>query len=316
MKVMWQWTIVFLLFGCNASDLETEESTSSVQSATSGDASNAIAPDDETSSSPEKKESAMDEEALTANEPVAVGGAFLQCSYQDNQNQDAANMLIDCGLQGATGTPGSLEAEFFKQDLSGNVYRLAVVDQDIESYRWVVSEMSTTMAWKTIVAKLAIDGGEPVTFTTEIEDSLQLNLVEAYWLGGEPNNMTDADPAGENCVEFVNQIGQDSHISFTMLPSGPLGRMNDQVCSVSHDFLCRRTVATVEPKWLISNLTGPYSDHPMACPAGYSFGFPISEAEVAEVRSLVDEVQVDYAIWVNLQDRESESLFRLAPYAP
>jgi hypothetical protein len=176
--------------------------------------------------------------------------------------------------------------------------------------KWTLSEGAATLAYNRVEIELSASNAAPLSLTTTIAAPLAITPVLSFWLGGEPNNMLLSGPDGEDCVEFGNLAAKLDHQNRTGLVVGPYGRMNDIPCGArTSSFLCRAVSGGSVSPWLISTLKGIYSAAAEACPAGYSFGFPMSEKEVSDVSALIDGNNAIQNIWVNMNDRAEEGKF-------
>ncbi len=246
-----------------------------------------------------------DDNNQTALEPVAIGGAFLTCRYQNGQMQGSEAYRMECDVAPLTEVKVPIaSALFYKLDAQGNRSPLTVVSQDLSNLKWTVEEGLSTMSQVQVQVVLSATGYPPKALTTTVSPTLNLVQNPVFFLGGEPNSLTP----DEDCVEFVPANGKISHQNFTGLVSGPLGRMNDNNCTLSYNFLCRNNSAGAgAPKWALSANAGPFANGALACSPGYAFGYPLNAAEVREVISLVD--RLDIKIWVNMNDIVNENTF-------
>jgi hypothetical protein len=242
----------------------------------------------------------------TALEPVPIGGAYLTCRYQDGQKQASESYRMECEVAPLLEVKVPIaSALFYKVDAQGNRTALRIVTQELLSLKWVVEETAATMFLPQVQVVLSAPGRLSVALDAIVSSSMQLVQNTLYWLAGEPNNLTD----DEDCAEIVSFNGRIVHQDFTGLVSGPLGRMNDSVCTLNNNFLCRNISAGANAaKWTASPRAAPFSSGAMACAQGYAFGLPMTEAEVREVIQLVD--RLDLKLWVNLNDVASEGTFR------
>ncbi len=86
--------------------------------------------------------------------------------------------------------------------------------------------------------------------------------------------------------------------------------MNDIGCALNRAFLGRNIAAgATAPKWSVGANAGPFSGGTLACSQGYAFAFPLNDAEVKEVMSLLDIL--DIKVWVNMSDRGAEGVFAM-----
>jgi hypothetical protein len=256
---------------------------------------------------PEMEPDDADANSKTAMEPVPIGGAYLTCRYQNGQTQGSESYRMDCEVAPVkeVGVP-IVSAAFFKVDAQGNRSPLPLLSQDLLNLKWTVQESVATMGLGQVLVSLSVPGLLSTTLSTTVNSVFNLVQNSIYWLGGEPNSLNE----DEDCVEFVSANGKLSHQSFSGLTSGPLGRMNDIGCTAIHSFLCRNISAgATNPKWTASAASGPFLDGATACGQGYSFGFPLNTAEVREVMTLVDAL--DIKIWVNMSDRLVEKTFAI-----
>jgi hypothetical protein len=164
----------------------------------------------------------------------------------------------------------------------------------------------TTMAQSQVQVVLGVPGLLSATLTTNVSSTFNLVQNPRYWLGGEPNSLNEE----EDCVEFVPANGKISHQNFSGLTSGPLGRMNDIGCNTMYNALCRNISAgATAPKWVASATPVLFADAALACSQGYAFAFPLNDAEVREVISLADRLDIKF--WVNMSDRLTEGAFAI-----
>ncbi len=263
---------------------------------------------DEMPAEPEMKDE--EQAGQVAAEPVPIGGAYLTCRYQTGQTQGAENYRMDCDISPVTEVKTLIaKAEFFKLDAQGNRTPLTLLNQDLLALKWTVQETAATLPYNRVQIVLSALNAISVSLTTTIATPLTLTRSAAFWLGGEPSNTVLAN-ADEDCVEFSNAAMKISHQNTTGLVTGPLGRMNDIACSTRYNFLCRNTSAgATAAKWIVSNAEGAFADAARSCPQGYSFGLPVSEAEVREVNTMVDRTTQAMNIWVNMSDRTKENEF-------
>jgi hypothetical protein len=261
----------------------------------------------QTSSSAEIDPDADDSENKTASEPVPVGGAYLTCRYSDGQKQASESYQMECEVAPLVEVKVPIAtALFYKIDAQGNRSALNVMSQDLPNLKWIVEDKAATLSSSQVQVVLGVPGLLSVTLSSTVNGTLQLVQNPLYWLGGEPNNLT----ADEDCAEIVPLNGVVSHQEFTGLASGPLGRINDIVCSVNRNFLCRNISAGASaPKWRASPGIGPFANGATACTTGYSFSFPMSDAESREIIALVDQLNIK--LWINMSDAMSEGTFHV-----
>jgi hypothetical protein len=252
-------------------------------------------------------------ESTTASEPVSVGGAFLTCLYKNAQTQGSAAYQMDCDVGPVAEVSSTItKADFFKVDSKGARTALTTTTEDLTNLKWTLSESATTLAYNRVEIVLNASNATPVSLTTTITAPLVITPVLSFWLGGEPNNQIISGTEGEDCVEFGNLAAKVDHQNRTGLVSVSYGRMNDIPCAArTSSFLCRSQSAVSGSPWLISTVKGPYTAAVDACPAGYSFGFPMSEKEVSEVSALIDGNNAIQNIWVNMNDRAEEGKFTI-----
>jgi hypothetical protein len=253
------------------------------------------------------------ESNTVANEPVSVGGAFLTCAYKSGQTQGSASYQMDCDVGPIAEVSSSItQADFFKLDAKGGRTALAVSSEDLNALKWTILETAATLPYNRVEVVLNAMNATPVALTTTINAPLVLTPALSFWLGGEPNNLLVSNPEGEDCVEFGNLAAKTDHQNRTGFVVGPYGRMNDIACNMrSSSFLCRSLSSESEAKWKISTTKGVFLESTGACPAGYGFGFPSSESEVAEVSALIDGNPAIQNIWVNMNDRTEEGKFSI-----
>src|SRR5688572_22224671 len=61
-----------------------------------------------------------EDDSAIANEPVAIGGAFLTCSYKSSQPQGSASYTMDCEIGPTAEVTSTItQADFFKIDAKG-----------------------------------------------------------------------------------------------------------------------------------------------------------------------------------------------------
>jgi hypothetical protein len=252
-------------------------------------------------------------ESTVASEPVSVGGAFLTCLYKSGQAQGSASYMMDCDVSPLAEVSSTItQADFFKVDSKGARTALTITMEDLTNLKWTVSEAAATLAYNRVEVVLNASNATPVSLTTTIAAPLVITPVLSFWLGGEPNNQIISGTEGEDCVEFGNLAAKVDHQNRTGLSSGPYGRMNDIPCTArTSSFLCRSLSSGSASPWLISTVKGNFFAAADACPAGYSFGFPLSEKEVSEVSALIDGTSAIQNIWVNMSDRAEEGKFSI-----
>ncbi|WP_141734155.1 hypothetical protein [Oligoflexus tunisiensis] len=255
---------------------------------------------------PEEEEDANQ----TALEPIPIGGAYLTCRYQDGQMQGSETYKMDCLVTQPVEVSLLLATvQFHKVDPQGNRTPLTILSQDLLGLLWTVEEKAATVPHNRVQITLSALGALSVTLTTTITQPLALTRNPNFWLGGEPSN-TPLNGVDEDCVEYSNAAMKISHQNTTGIATGALGRMNDIACNTRYNFLCRNLSAGANAaKWMISNNEGAFTAGANACPQGYAFGIPLSEAEVREVNTLVDRNNQAMNIWVNMSDRARENEF-------
>jgi hypothetical protein len=269
---------------------------------------------------PESTEHSVDTSVLepaetysdVASEPVSVGGAFLTCAYKSGL-QGSPSYQMDCDVGPVAEVTSTInKAEFFKVDSKGARSALAISVEDLTALKWTILETASTLPYNKVEVVLSAINATPVSLTTTITAPLVITQVTAFWLGGEPNNISTLNPEGEDCVEFGNLAAKTDHQNRTGFIAGPYGRMNDIGCNgrVS-SFLCRSLDSDNATKWVLSTAKGNFQESTNACPIGYSFGFPINEKEVSEVGALIDENPAIQNIWVNMSDRMEEGKFSI-----
>jgi len=303
MRFLICWALVPVLFACNPGGKVLEG-----RNATSETASTAPAVD----TSVLETEVSYSETQATADEPVSVGGAFLTCGYNAAQPQGSASYQMGCDVGPLTEVKSTIvKADFFKLDAKGLRTSLSVIEEDLETLTWTIQEGSSTLSYDRVEVVLSAIGSTPTSLTTTIKSPLILTQVIAFWLGGEPNNLTLGNPEGEDCVEFGNLATKIDHQNRTGLVVGAYGRMNDIGCGArSSNFLCRKLDSSSNAaKWVLSTSTGTFLESAGVCPLGYAFGFPFNEAEVTEVSALIDGNSAIQNIWVNMNDRTEEGKF-------
>lgn len=246
----------------------------------------------------------------TISEPVSIGGAFLTCAHDSLQAQNkSTDWMLTCKMSDVDFKSSKVSASFMKIDAFGKGLPLKVISQSLNplGMTWVLSDGPDTMFINKLEASIGINGNTPLNFGTEVEKPISLTLNRNYWLANEPNN----NLGEEDCVEFVNQAERVKHTEFYNLPQPPLGRLNDQNCSKSQRFLCRRIDSSLPTKWMISPSSESYDEYALACPAGYKFSLPMNDAEVAEVAALVDVENQPYMLWVAMTDIMLEGTFSI-----
>lgn len=248
-----------------------------------------------------------DGDDIAANEPIAIGGAFLSCQYQSNQEQDTLNFLMSCQLENLENIVAEeLEANFYKVDMNGDRYKLEILNQDIASFSWILIESPNTIYFPNLEAHIAINGSEPFTFkASPSKSSLSIRPSTRYWLAGEPSNINPADDAMENCAEFRNLAARNVHVEVVGTDNGPLARLNDIPCNLNRSFLCLNPLGSEQDKWLISEFSGPFNSYSQACPKPYYFGAPLSDKDYQEVIALVDLEAAYNSIWVALHNQNN-----------
>lgn len=261
--------------------------------------------DSQAQSQPQQQPDNDDVDNRTAIEPIPVGGAYLTCRFQNGQLQGSESYRLDCDVAPAADVKASIaSAAFYKVDAKGVQTPLTIVSQDLVALKWTLQDSMSTITQLQVKSVLNAPGKLATALTTTVSPTMNLVQNPNYFLGGEPNSLTP----DEDCIEFVPASGKTSHQNFTGLVSGPLGRMNDNVCTLSSSFLCRNVSAgPAAAKWVLSAAPGAFADGALACGAGYVFGFPLSAAEVREVIAIVD--RLDTKIWVNMNDRDVENTF-------
>jgi hypothetical protein len=253
----------------------------------------------------------MEEEKMpVALEPIPIGGAYLTCRYPPGQTQGSETYRMGCEVAPAIEVNALVAtASFYKVDAMGNRSPLTILTQDLLGLNWTLQENAATLPYNRVQVELTALGALSVTLTTTISSPLTLTRVANFWLGGEPNN-TVLNGEDEDCVEFSNAAMKLSHQNTSGIATGDLGRMNDIACSTRYSFLCRNISAGAgAAKWVMSVFSGSFLQSAQACAAGYAFGFPLTEAEVREVSTLVDRNNRAMNIWINMSDRNKENEF-------
>ncbi len=251
-----------------------------------------------------------DEEDTMASEPVAIGGASLVCQYLPDQIQGSETYTMACHIE----KPGDItqkiaKAEFFKVDRSGTLMNITVQTQNLSLHTWTLIEKAETVSFDTIQAILHAENGTTAMLTASVT-SMSIARTAKFWLGGEPNNAVQ-NGEEEDCGEFQNLTAKQQNEATSGLTSGPLGRVNDNQCSVVQSFICKNTSATAEPKWMISRFQGSFQDYAQACPQGYKFAMPMNESETMAVSALVDQNTTAARYWLPLHDRSTEGRFNI-----
>jgi hypothetical protein len=307
--------LIAALWACNASPT-LEGTPESAEGQPRAAESRDFAPAGETAAVPVEVPVAVTEgeEESVALEPISIGGAFLTCRYPDNQRQGDTTYLMDCALTPETPIAvTSVSASFRKIDAQGQSFNLTVSSQNMAELRWVIAESTDTFFYRTVEATISVNGSAPTVFRAEINTPMTLQRVAAYWLGGEPNNEIGLNGEDEDCAEYENLAGKNNHAFVTGRTSGPLGRFNDTICSLTdRNYLCRNITDRVRPKWVVSAGQGAFASHPTACPQGYRLGMPMDENEMREVNALIDMRPGILKMWVPLTDIQKEGEFRIS----
>ncbi|SMF12322.1 hypothetical protein [Pseudobacteriovorax antillogorgiicola] len=235
----------------------------------------------------------------TINEPIPVAGAFLTCQFQGTQTQNTDSIDLSCELNDLDYQAQDVKADFYKTSADGTMLPLNLVSFDPINWRWQLRDKPENLNFTTIIASIAIDGRGPFMFTTELDQNIPLTVFAGYWLPSEPNN----NAGMESCTEMVTAQGQENHINFTGLNSGPIEKLNDVPCGIQRNFLCRSL--SLEPgvsKWLFTAEAGTFDTYKTACPEGYIFSQPTTAAEIAEVSAVIDGRNPDLlSVWVSIQ---------------
>ncbi|MFW7381299.1 MAG: hypothetical protein ACOH5I_20965 [Oligoflexus sp.] len=270
---------------------------------------------DQSNVSPQETENDLEEgRNLQANEPVPIGGSFLSCHYQANQQQNSPQLILQCQLKDVPPFEAeSVEASFHKLDAEGTRYELKVTNQDLGTFSWTLAENSETSYMTSIEANITVNGHEKFTFKAVIQSPIKINLVLDYWINGEPNNGINSTADEENCILFRNLFDQQRRATNSGVPAGPLERLDDISCSLTRNFLCRSFIPTLSPKWLISDRVDVFNNYADACPANYKFGMPMTDQEFGEVIAVIDEYEseTNFQVWVPMHDREVEGEFHI-----
>ena len=300
-----------LILGCNGQDFSTSKTIADqTQNLETSDSSQSI----DQASINQQADSADTQEAAQNNfvdvsEPVSVAGAFLTCRYPETLDQEDLEIHVYCNVKGVPEDIEVESADFFAIDAEDNQLRIENVTRFEGEKAWDLVLPRAYLGIISMTAIIEFTDREPMTLSSTLAMDTVMSLSPAFWLGNEPNNLTDMDPTGENCVTFVSAIGKQNHINFTGFPSGVDGRMNDDVCSKNYEFLCRATSLQNPLKWMLSSGSGPFSNGQLACPDGYRFSLPMTSDEVGEVKMLIDQRSIDYNVWINLNDQNEENVF-------
>jgi|GEM_PF-6970520 len=248
-----------------------------------------------------------------ASEPIPVGGSFLTCRHLSGAKQGDTQYSLECFIEKLTLPEGAvIEGEFHKVNLRGDVYPLTVVEVSTQPQpRWVLSETSASVYVPAVEANIRINKDQKLVYKTEVRDPLPLQVVPGFWLGGEPNNAIGPMGADEDCIEYQNLAGKINHGIVSGMVTGPFGRMNDTICTLSRPFLCRYAAKGVAPKWTVSTVVAPFEAYATACPADYRFALPVDEVEMLEVQALIDPRPEILKIWIPLQDKSKEGEFQV-----
>ncbi len=248
------------------------------------------------------------------DEPIAVGGAFLTCSAPTEQNQLGDSWQLSCALNDAEALKGSesITGAFTWVDSKGAEYPLVVAAFEADRLRW---QLLADRAWPRAVrieASISLDSQSPIGFDTEfsLPEQMSFALNVNYWLSGEPNNLSTQGGVTEDCSEFGNSEYRLDHMQRTSLDSEPQARLNDALCSLELNVLCRNIEPSSDAaKWVLSEAEVNFEQASMACPQSYQFSLPLSPAEWTEVTNLVDESDEVFSVWIALDDRQSEGMF-------
>ncbi len=245
-----------------------------------------------------------------ALEPVSIGGASLVCLYPQGQQQGSETYQLECQIKDpAEISAPILRAEFFKIDEQGKGSQLTVQSQDLNLFTWVLLEKVENIYLANIQMIIHTPNGT-ATLTTKVS-ILNLELAARFWLGGEPNNSVQAGEE-EDCAEWQNLAAKQVNETASGLTNGPLGRLNDNQCSTIQRFICKNKDLTSAQKWMISTIQGAFQDYPKACPAGYHFAMPMTDAEAQSLNTFIDPLAPGVTkYWVPLHDRDAEGKFIL-----
>ena len=308
------------LIGCSGSSKMTS-TTSYEQASTTSSEPTSVASSGTSDSIPESKDIETstlstvipeEPESTVAIEPATIGGAYLTCRYQDTAKQGDTQYPIDCSMNLPAGfIVQTVTASFRKIDAEGRAYPLVITKETLNPLSWVISDRPETYFLKTIEATIKINGSIDKLYRTEVTVAPLIQRVANYWLGGEPNNDPASGPLGEDCTEYQNLAGKNNHATVSGLTTGPLGRMNDELCTVAHSFLCKNIRNNAAPKWMVSTIVAPYASYATACPQGFRFAMPLVDAEFTEVNTVVDQIPAILKIWLPLQDRDKEGDYRI-----
>lgn len=261
--------------------------------------------EEKASPSTSRDQVAVPDPADQASEPVSVAGAYLSCRYLENQVQNSPSYSIACAVEGnPTLAPGDAVASFSKLDSTGLAYPLTVVTSHTQTLSWTISETSATVYFPMVEAKISIRGAGIQRFTFEFKQAVPVKLDLSYWMVGEPSN---GDTGVENCVEFYSQAERTKHAS-VYGASPAKARFNDRNCDNVESFICRNMGSVAGAKWLVSTFKGVFLDYPKACPSGYRFAVPMSDAEMVEVSAIID-ASTNVAAYVPLTDVGHEGIF-------
>ncbi|MCX6129796.1 MAG: hypothetical protein NTX25_12150 [Proteobacteria bacterium] len=264
----------------------------------------------ETPASPELPEVTPQsrEEHHVASEPVPIGGAYLSCLYKGPMVQYGADWLITCSLDGLAGIDlQSVQANFEKFEAAASPSPLEIASFDATNLVWTLKEKPDSLRLMSVRGFFKAANLENFELSTEVQPLATLSLKLKYWIAGEPNN----NGGIENCTEFVSASRMSRFDPTTRANSGPLARYNDVPCNLSNRFLCRKMTAPTGANWLLSTVQAPYAKGATACPTGYKFNMPYTEAEHREVMALLDAVTGLDSVWVPLDDLIKEGDFQL-----
>lgn len=266
---------------------------------------------DETGKTPASTEAnnlTHDEDEDKAAEPIPISGAYLACSYAPKQEQGGASYNITCEVEKRADIEANIiRAEVHKLDSLGRAIPLDIQKQDLTRLAFTIIEPARTVFYPQLRLTLIADTGASAQLETSLS-SLSVTINSRFWLAGEPNNSIEAGVT-ENCAEYQNAIAQQAHTVTSGLSQGPLGRLNDNQCSMTLRFVCRSMDSLAPQPWTLSSYMGPFADFAKACPEGYRFALPMTDDEVISLNTVVDAVNVFDRFWVPLSDQDLEGAF-------
>ena len=250
----------------------------------------------------------------TISEPISVGGAFLSCSLPAEQEQVGSSWQLGCQLNETDELKDSesVSADFTWVDAEGTRHPMVIESFEQDTFQWALLADRIWRPAMVIEASIVFDDSSPIEFKADISlpERVNLELNLDFWLGGEPNNLTFGAQTGENCGEMGNSAYRLDHIERTSLASDQRARLNDAVCNLNKNALCRHSKSsTGELAWVLGDTQVSFEQALTACPQGYEFSMPLTENEWLAVSNLLDGVDGVYSVWIALDDRESEGIF-------